>query len=63
MTTTRKSKLKTFDVTYSVTRTEVYRITTYGPRAAEAIAFGCGEQLTNVGETTDVTELSVRAVK
>lgn len=51
-----------FDVTYSITRSETYRIKAANRAEAEATAFEEGEEQAS-GDTTDVTHLETKKVK
>lgn len=48
-----------FDVTYAVTRTEVYRVVADNAAEAEAVAFDEGLLVSDTGETTGVDTLAV----
>ncbi len=56
------TRLKTFDVTYIVTRTETYRVRAANAAIAEAEAFEEGAFIDS-GETTNVQEFETVRVK
>jgi hypothetical protein len=54
-------KLKTFEVRYSITREEIYRVQAASRDEAEEIAFEDGENV-GMGETTNVSHISTSEV-
>lgn len=54
--------MPTFDVEFSVTRSETYRVNAKNKTEAEAIAFEEGEQQ-DTGDTTDVTHIETKKVR